>query len=85
LIQPASQCSRQYAVIAPHLIHYLRFILEAYEGSAMVTTLDASLGLIQLSIAPGCEDEINLVLAAESANLRLRPVRPPQGADASFI
>ena len=41
-------------------INLIKFIFEAYEGLAVVTTLDADAGLIVLSIAPGCE-----LLAAE--------------------
>jgi hypothetical protein len=52
----------------------LRFILEAYEGIGLVTTLDSHLGLIELSVAPGCEEEVALVLTSEEDNLQLRPV-----------
>lgn len=36
-------------------ISLIKFIFEAYEGLAMVTTLDPKAGVIALSIAPGCE------------------------------
>ena len=36
-------------------ISYIRFIFEAYEGVAVVTTLDPAAGLISLAMAPGCE------------------------------
>jgi hypothetical protein len=52
----------------------LRFILEAYEGIAFVTTLDSHLGLVELSVAPGCEEEVAQVLTSEKHNLQLRPV-----------
>jgi hypothetical protein len=52
----------------------LRFILEAYEGIGLVTTVDADLGMIELSIAPGCEEEVAQILAAEGRNLQLRPI-----------
>jgi hypothetical protein len=52
----------------------LRFILEAYEGIGLVTTLDPNLGLIEMSIAPGCEEEVARILAAEWKNLQLRPI-----------
>jgi hypothetical protein len=52
----------------------LRFILEAYEGIGMVTTLDADLGMIELSIGPGCEEEVAQILTAEEKNLQLRPI-----------
>ena len=38
-------------------IHFLRFLLEAYEGVAVLTTLDQIAGLVVLLIAPGRETE----------------------------
>jgi hypothetical protein len=67
-------CSRKYFIIPPPEIHMLRFILEAYEGIGLVTTLDAALGLVEISIAPGCEEEVAQILKDEENNLHLRPV-----------
>ena len=36
-------------------ISYIKFIIEAYEGLAVVTTLDPAKGAIVLRVAPGCE------------------------------
>jgi len=52
----------------------LRFILEGYEGIALVTTLDAALGLVEMSIAPGCEEEVAQILKCEQDQLHLRSV-----------
>ena len=43
-------------------IAYLRFIFEAYDGIAVVKTIDAPKGLIVLHIAPGCDDDVEYVL-----------------------
>ena len=50
-------------MIQPHLfrvdrreISYLRFTLESYDGMAVVTTLDPHTALIEISIAPRCEE-----------------------------
>ena len=68
-------CFKKYFIIPPPEIHMLRFILEAYEGIALVTTLDAALGLIEMSIAPGCEEEVAQILKYEQEHLHLRLVR----------
>lgn len=34
-------------------IAYLRFILEGYDGAALLTTLDAAQGVVRLCVAPG--------------------------------
>ena len=75
-----NECSRKHFIIPPPRIHFLRFILEAYEGIGLVTTLDANLGLIEVSIAPGCEEEIAQILSGEAENLQLRPVSLEHGA-----
>ena len=43
-------------------ISFLRFILEAYDGIAVVTTISSGEGIVRLSIAPGCEKEVESVL-----------------------
>ena len=43
-------------------ICFLKFILEAYDGIATLTTIDAYRGIVLLRIAPGCEDEVETVL-----------------------
>lgn len=75
-----SECSKKHFIILPPRIHILRFILEAYEGIGLVTTLDAKLGLIELRIAPGCEEEVAQILSAEAEDLHLRPIFVERGA-----
>ena len=48
-------------------ISFLRFILEAYDGMAVVTTRDAAQGIVGITIAPGCEPLVTGVVASLSA------------------
>ncbi|MGV8075430.1 MAG: DUF4911 domain-containing protein [Syntrophobacteraceae bacterium] len=64
----------KHIIIEPAKIHFLRFIFEAYEGIASITTLDAKLGLVRINIAPGCEDEVARIIEAEGEDLQLRNV-----------
>lgn len=64
----------KHFVMSPSEIHFLCFILEAYEGIGKVTTLQPDLGLIRLSIAPGCEEEVGQILQAERERLQMRAV-----------
>lgn len=73
---PAEQCSVYFYLIAPHQIHYLRFILEAYPGLGVVSTVDPALGLVSIAVAPGCESDVAEILDAERENLGLREVSP---------
>jgi hypothetical protein len=43
-------------------ISYLRFILESYDGLAILTTLDAAAGVVELKIAPGCEADVERIV-----------------------
>jgi hypothetical protein len=43
-------------------IAFLRFILEAYDGIAVLETLDSKFGIVVLHIAPGCEAEVDAIL-----------------------
>ena len=40
----------------------MRFILEAYDGIAVMRTIDAKNGVIALSIAPDCTSEVDFLL-----------------------
>ena len=43
-------------------ICFVKFILEAYDGIATMTTIDPCQGIVLLRIAPGCEKEVDAVL-----------------------
>ena len=55
--------------IDPRQIHYLQFILEAYEGVATLTTLDAREGRVQLTVPPGGEADARSVMEALEGEL----------------
>jgi len=57
----AETIKKQYRVDRRE-IAFIRFIIEAYDGLAMVTTLDADTGLIEFQIAPGCEQDVETIL-----------------------
>jgi hypothetical protein len=69
-----SRSTVRYIVIDRAKIGFLRFTLEAYEGVASVSTVDAALGLVRVSMAPGCEEDVERILLAESERLRWRAV-----------
>ena len=70
-------CTIKHFFVRPKEIYYLRFILEGYEGLAVVTTLQPESGLVQINIAPGCEQQVEEILSAERAALGLRAVNKP--------
>ncbi|SFM67744.1 DUF4911 domain-containing protein [Thermodesulforhabdus norvegica] len=89
------QSTIRYYYIKPEKIHYLSFILEAYEGVAVVTTIDRSRGLIMLQISPGQEDVMDALITCEKDSLGLQPFageenietleRRPAGSDENSL
>lgn len=76
------QSTVRYYYIKPEKIHFLTFMLEAYEGVAVVTTVDRSRGIIMLQISPGQEDIVDAIIAWEGEKLGVRPfVKAEAGAD----
>jgi hypothetical protein len=53
---------KQYYRVDRRDIAFLRFIFEAYEGLAMIETLNPESGVIVFYIAPGCESEVDMIL-----------------------
>jgi hypothetical protein len=53
---------RKYMRVDRSGIAFLRFVLEASDGVATMTTLDPDRGMVVLNIAPGCEAEVEGIL-----------------------
>jgi hypothetical protein len=45
-------------------IAYVKFILEGYEGIALATTIDSLESIIQLTIVPDFESDVEMLLTA---------------------
>jgi hypothetical protein len=43
-------------------ISFLKFILEAYEGMAQLTTLNPALGLVEIYVASGCMKDFEKII-----------------------
>jgi hypothetical protein len=53
---------KKYLRVDRREICFIKFILEAYDGIATLTTIDAHQGIVMLRIAPGCEGDVEAVL-----------------------
>lgn len=58
-------------------IAFLRFIVEAYEGIAVLSTVDQHNGIVVLHVPPGCEEAVSRLVDALSSNMRLEAVNMP--------
>jgi hypothetical protein len=57
-------CSTLEMRIQPDRIHFLKFILEGYDGMALQSTLDPRLGIIKISYPPELSHDIEQLLLA---------------------
>ena len=62
---------RKIFKIDPREIAYLRFILEGYDGLAVLTTLDAKSGIIELMIPPACMDDVEMIIQGLSSEMTI--------------
>ena len=56
------ETTKKYYRIDRREISFLKFILEAYDGLAVLTTVDSEKGIVVINIAPGCESEVEMIL-----------------------
>jgi len=55
---------------------FVKFVFEAYEGIAVMTTEEAAAGMFFLCIPPGCEEEVETVLYDLGKSVNIQPVNP---------
>ncbi len=63
------QTIRRVYRIAPHAIGFVKFIIEAYDNLAVMSTLDPRQGIVGLAIAPGCQDQVDGIMASLAADV----------------
>ena len=54
---------------------YLKFILEAYEGMNVMSTVDNRAGIIRIAIMPGFEKDMDALLAELGRQVSMEPVQ----------
>jgi hypothetical protein len=62
--------------IPPQEIAYLSFIIESYEGVAVVRTIDPRAGLVELMVSPHFQVEMDAVLADLAREFPVQNVSP---------
>jgi len=66
---------KKYYRVDRREISFLRFILEAYDGIAMMETLDAKKGLVVFCISPGCEADVKMLLQDLENDIMIEKVK----------
>jgi hypothetical protein len=67
---------KQYYRVDRREIAFLRFVIEAYEGLAILRTIDPDLGIIVLHISPGCEPDVEFILRDLKRDMMIEPANP---------
>ncbi|MFW6147403.1 MAG: DUF4911 domain-containing protein [Thermodesulfobacteriota bacterium] len=64
--------------IAKREICYLQWIVESYDGMAVMRTINPQNGTVEISIAPGCTEEtmslINFLQGEKSIHIKRPPI-----------
>ena len=68
---------KKYYRIDRREICFLKFILEGYEGLALLSTCNPERGIVVLKIAPGCETEANVLMQALQKEIMIEECRSP--------
>jgi hypothetical protein len=69
------ETSKKYYRVDRREIAFLRFIFEAYDGTAVLQTIDAQKGLIVLHVAPDCDKDVEYVVQNLKKEIMIEPMR----------
>jgi hypothetical protein len=61
-VEKKKQCSLLRMEITPDRIHFLKFILEGYDGLALLSTVDADQGIVEIRYPPEIEHDLKKLL-----------------------
>ena len=75
---PAETVQRYFRVDRRE-IAFIKFILEAYDGLAVMETLDPMSGLVVFHIAPGCEADVDMILQDVKKEIVIEPAEIKTG------
>ena len=65
---------RRYYRIDRRQIHFLRFVLEGYDGVAVLRTIDPRRGLVVLHIGPGSQTVVDMIIEDLQRHIRIEAV-----------
>lgn len=74
------QTTRRCYQVDRRQISFVKFILEAYDNVAVVSTVDSRRGLVQICIAPGCENLVDGIVDELSRTVEIIAVEDNNAA-----
>jgi len=67
---------KKYFRIDRRQLAFIKFIFEGYEGIAVISTLEPELGIVQMIIAPGCEETADMILRDLKKSILIEAAEP---------
>ena len=64
---------KKYFRVDRREIAFLKFIFEGYDGIVTLTTVDSNQGVVLLGIAPGCENDVKMILQDLKKDMLIEP------------
>lgn len=64
---------KRYCRVDRREIAFIKFIFEAYDGIAVLETLDPVAGIVVFHIAPGCERDVEAILQDLNREILIEP------------
>ena len=68
------RCHKKYLRVDRRHIGFMKFIFEAYDGIANLTTIDADLGIISINIPNGCNETVDSLLYILGRDILMEPL-----------
>lgn len=66
---------KKYFRIDRKEICFLKFIIEAYDGIGVLTTINSAKGIIVINIAPGCEADVEVIIKDLEKSIMLEEIQ----------
>ena len=63
------RCSSLHLKISPDRIHYLKFILEGYDNLAILSTVNARQGLVEIRYPPENKKDLKYLLSEITSDI----------------
>jgi len=70
------EITKKYYRVERKNISFLKFIFEAYDGIAVITTVDRPKGIVMFRIPPGCENDVDMVLQDLGKKMMIEKYNP---------
>ena len=71
----SAETIKRYYRVDRREIAFIKFIFEAYDGIAVLETLDPKAGIVVFHIAPGCEPDADAILQDLKREIMIEPAQ----------